>query len=197
MRRTARNRSGSPIQFREDTANIGRIEWQVNDRIRPIELPFEFLGARRLADHHRTRRGTLVEPRGDLIATRRELGSVDIAAIGDEVAAVFEYCRQHAAMFVRAVDAERAVLQVGAARSHGVVVIEALLPLGLLEQRLMRDRRAPADIADIDRARLIKRCGRETQHVNRERQIGARSTGDARHVLDAVTGSNKDVIKVR
>lgn len=73
------------VQLREDTANIGRIEWQVNYRIRPIELPFEFFGARRVADHHRTRRGTLVESRRDLITTRRELGFVDIAAIGNVV----------------------------------------------------------------------------------------------------------------
>src|SRR5713101_5968495 len=73
------------VQVREDPANIGRIEWHVNYRIRPVELPFEFLGARRLADHHRTRCGTFVEPRRDLITTRRELGLVDIAAIGDVV----------------------------------------------------------------------------------------------------------------
>src|SRR5215831_15880437 len=144
------------VQVRDDTANVGRIEWHVNYRVRPIELSFEFPGARRLADHHRTRGGTFIESRGDLITTRRELGLVHIAAISDVVAAVFEYCRQHAAMFVRAVDAERALLQVGATRSHGVVVVEALLPPGLLEQRLMGDRRAPADVADIDRARLIK-----------------------------------------
>jgi hypothetical protein len=127
----------------------------------------------------------------------RELGFVDITAIGDVVAAVFEYCRQHAAMLVRVVDAKRALLQVGATRSDGVVVVEALLPLGPREQRLMRDRRAPADVADIDRARLIERCRRETRHVNRKRQVGARSTGDARHVLDAVTEPKKDVVKGR
>jgi hypothetical protein len=68
-------------------------------------------------------------------------------------------------MFVRSVDAERALLQAGAIRSHGAVIVEALLPLGLLEQRLMRDRRAPADVADIDRARLIERCRRETSNI--------------------------------
>ncbi len=49
------------VQVREDTANIRRTEWHVNYRIRPIELSFEFFGAWRLADHYRTRRGTLVD----------------------------------------------------------------------------------------------------------------------------------------
>jgi hypothetical protein len=62
------------VQVRRDTANIGRIEWPVNYRIRPIELPFEFLGARCLADHHRTRRRTLVEPCRDLITTGPDSG---------------------------------------------------------------------------------------------------------------------------
>src|SRR5216684_1710931 len=100
-------------------------------------------------------------------------------------------------MFARAVDTERAVLQVRATRSHSVVVVKALLQLGLIEQRLMRDRRAPANVTDFDRARLIGGSRRETRHVNRERQVSARSTGDARHVRDAVTGPNKDVVKGR
>src|SRR5260370_32078974 len=76
----------------------------------------------------------------------------------------------------RADDTERAVLQVGATRSHSVVVVKALLQLGLIEQRLMRDRRAPANVTDVDRARLIGGSRRETRHVNRERQVSARST---------------------
>ena len=83
-----------------------------------------------------------------------------------------------------------------ATRSHRVVVVEALPPFGVIEQRLMRDRRATADVADIDRARLIKRRGRETRHVNGERQVGARSTGDARYVLNAVIGPNEDVVEI-
>src|SRR5262249_9860170 len=121
------------IKVRDDAANLGRIEWHVNYRIRPVELPLEFLAACRLPDHHCTRSGTLVEPSRDLIAPRRQLRLVDIAAMGDVVTGVFEYGREHAAMFVRIVDAERALLQVGAARGHGVVVIEAFLPLGPLE----------------------------------------------------------------
>jgi hypothetical protein len=33
----------------------------------------------------------------------------------------------------------------------------------------MRDRRAPAYVANLDRARLMARCRRETQYVNGER----------------------------
>src|ERR1700759_518627 len=55
------------FQVREYKVNVGRIEWHVNYRIRPIELLFEFLRARRLADHPRARRGTLVEPCTDLV----------------------------------------------------------------------------------------------------------------------------------
>jgi hypothetical protein len=181
------------IQVRENAANIGRIERHVDDRIRPIELLLEFLRAWRLADHYCACRGPLVEPRGDHIAACRKLGFIHIAAIGDVVAAVFEQCCQHTAMFVRAVDAERAVLPVGAARGHGVVVVEALPPLGVIEQRLMREGRAPAYVANLDRARLIGRSRRETRYVNGERQVGARSTGDARYVLNAVTDPNEDV----
>src|SRR5579871_220794 len=143
------------IQVREDMANVGRIEWRMDDCIRPIELPFEFFAARRLADHDRAGRSAFVEPARDLVATRRELRLVDIAAIGDVVAAVFQYRRQHPAMLVRVVDLERALLQVGAARSDRVVIVEAPRSLSLLKQRPMRYQRSPADIADLDRARLI------------------------------------------
>src|SRR5262249_54794017 len=113
------------------------------------------------------------------------------------VASVLEYCCQHAAMFVRTVDAERALLQVEATGSYRVVVVvEALLLFSLLEQSLMRDRGAPADIADMDRPRLIERSSREPRHINRKRQVGARSTGNACHVLDTVTVPKKDVIKI-
>src|SRR5215212_616998 len=98
-------------------------------------------------------------------------------------------------MLVRVVDAKRAVLEVDAARSHGVVVIEELPQLGVLEKRLMRYLRPPADIANLYRSRLIERCGRETRHVNRDRQIGTRPTSDACDFLDAVTASNKNVVK--
>ena len=63
-----------------------------------------------------------------------------------------------------------------------------------LQQRPMRDRGAPPDVADIDRTRLIGRRGRKPQHVGCERQVAARPAGDAlhhpqvraddRHVLD-------------
>ena len=46
-----------------------------------------------------------------------------------------------------------------------------------------------------DRARLIGQFGRKTRRVNRERQVAARPTSDARHVLDDVIGRNKDVVK--
>src|SRR5262249_20100384 len=97
-------------------------------------------------------------------------------------------------MFSRAVDSKRAATS---ARSHGVVVIEALLPLGLLEQRLMCDRRAPADVADMDRAWLIERYRRKTWHINSKRQVGARSANDARYLLDAVTVPDEDMVKGR
>src|SRR5215470_12349392 len=97
-------------------------------------------------------------------------------------------------MFLRVVDAEGAV---GASRSHGVVVVEALLPLGVIEQRLMRNGRAPADIADMDWAQLTGRGGGETRHVNGERQVGAGSARDACHVFDAVTLPDEDVVKRR
>ena len=164
------------IQVGENAANIRRIERHVDDRIGPIELLLEFLRARRLADHHCARRGPLVEPRGDLVATRRELRSVHIAAIGDVVAAVFEQCRQHAAMFVRTVDAERAVLQVRATRGHSVVVVEALPPLRVVEQRLMGDRRAPAYVANLDRARLIATM--QARNAVRQRRAAGRCTVD-------------------
>ena len=142
-------------QVCKDTANIRRIEGNVDHRIRPIELPFEFLRTRRLADHHRARSGALVEPRGNFIATRREFGIVDMAAVRDEVTTMFEYRRQHDAMFVRVVDAECALLQVEATRSHRIKIIEAPPALGVLQQRLMSDQGAPANVADIDRTRLI------------------------------------------
>ena len=78
------------VQISKDTANIGRIKWQVNDRIWPIELPLEFVAAWRLPQHHRASRGTFVETRRYLIAPCNELWSVDEAAVGDEVAAMFE-----------------------------------------------------------------------------------------------------------
>src|SRR5262245_66049722 len=93
------------VQVREDTTDVRPADRHVNDRIRPVELPREFLGAGCLSDHHRARRSPLIKSRGDLVTTSRELGFVDMAAVGDEVAAVLEYCRQHAAMFVRVVDA--------------------------------------------------------------------------------------------
>src|SRR6516165_8889693 len=155
----------------------------MNDGVRPIELPFEFVDTRRLADHHRACRGALIESRRHLFSAWSELGLVYIAPIGYVVSAVLEYCRQHAAMFGRAVDAERTLLHVGAARGHGVVVVKAVLPLCRLQKRLMCYWRTPADVADINRARLIRQFGRKTRHVNRERQVGAWPTGDARHVL--------------
>ena len=66
---------------------------------------------------------------------------------------------------------------------------------GFIEQRLMRNRRAPAQVANLDRARLIARCGRETQDISGKRQVGAWSAGDARYVLSAFTGPNEDVVK--
>src|SRR5882672_946609 len=78
------------VQLRKDTANIGSIKWQVNDCIWPIKLPLEYVAARRLPQHHCTCCGTFVETRRDLIAPCRELGSIDKAAIGNEVAAMFE-----------------------------------------------------------------------------------------------------------
>src|SRR4051794_35556210 len=98
-------------------------------------------------------------------------------------------------MLVRAVDAKRAVLEIDATRSHGVVIVEELLPLGVLEKRLMRYLRAPADIADLYRSRLIERCGRETRHVNPDRQIGTWATSDACDFLHTVTASNKNVVE--
>src|SRR5262249_22519023 len=147
-------------------ANVRRIEWEVNHGVRPIELPFESFRARGLADHHRAGGGALVESRRHLLAASSELRFVDIAPIGYVVAAVPEDCCQHTAMFLRVVNAERALLHVGATRGHGVVVVEkALLPLRRVQQRSMRYWRTSTDVADIDRARLIERCGREARHV--------------------------------
>src|SRR6516164_2046401 len=156
----------------------------MNDGVRPIELPFEFVGARRLADHHRACGSALIESRRHLLSARSEDRYVYIAPIGYVVATVLEYCRQHAAMLVRAVDAERTLLHVGAARGHGVVVVKAVLPRCRLQKRLMCYWRTPADVADINRARLIRQFGGKTQHVDRERQVTAWPTSDARHVLD-------------
>ena len=112
----------------------------MNNRIRPIELTLEFRGSRCVADHHRTRRGTLVETRGGLIPIRYVFGFVDPASVRKVVAAVLEQCRQHATMFLRIIDAERTLFHIGAARSHRIVIVETLLPLGFFQQRLMRDR---------------------------------------------------------
>ena len=59
----------------------------------------------------------------------------------------------------------------------------------------MRNLRAAADVADIDWPRLIGRRRREAQHVGRERKVAARSTGDTRHVLHAMTKPEKDMVK--
>ena len=58
---------------------------------------------------------------------------------------------------MRTVDMESAVLPVGTARGHSVVVVEAVPPFRLIKQRLMRHRRATTNIADLDRAGLIDR----------------------------------------
>ena len=148
---------GIGVQIGENAANIGGIERQVDNRIRPIELLLEFLRTRRLANHDCPCGRALVESGRDLVVASRELGFVHIAAICDEVAAAFEEAREHAAMFLRIIDVERAVLEVHAARNHGVVVIEALPSIRVLEQRLVGDLRAPADVANLDRAGLVAR----------------------------------------
>src|SRR5882762_1893371 len=96
------------------------------------------------------------------------------------------------AMFAGAVDAKRAV---GATRGHRVVVVKKLLPLGCIEKRLMRYRRPSAEIANFYWTPLIGRCGCETRHVNCDRQIRAWATRHACHLKNAVTASNKNVIK--
>src|SRR5712671_403407 len=98
-------------------------------------------------------------------------------------------------MLVRAVDTKCAVLEVYAARGHGIVVVEELLPLGFIQERLVRYLRSPADIANVYWTRPIEGGGRETRDVNRDWQIRARATCDACHLLDAVTASEKDVVK--
>src|ERR1700730_6901189 len=60
----------------------------------------------------------------------------------------------------------------------------------------MRDNRAPPDVADVNRARLVERRWRETQYVRSERQVGAGASGDARHVLEAMTETNEDVVEL-
>ena len=95
-----------------------------------------------------------------------------MAAIGDEVGAVFEQCRQHDAMFLRIVDPKRPLFQIGAARSDCIEIIEAPATLRLIQQRSMRDLRSPPDIADIDRAWQVDRLRRE---VARHRQQAAGS----------------------
>src|SRR5258708_3471472 len=112
------------VEISEDPTNIGRIEWHVNYRIRPVKLPFEFFGTRRLADHHRPRCGTFVEPRRELITARRELRLVDIAAIGEVVAGGLGYFRGHAAGVLRGIAPKRALLWVGAPPRPRVRVIE-------------------------------------------------------------------------
>src|SRR5882757_8334533 len=71
------------------------------------------------------------------------------------------------------------------------------MPLGVLEQRLMRDLRTPANVADVDRAVQIERSRREAKNVGRVGQIGAGSPGLTRHSLDAVVEPEKYVIEVR
>src|SRR6516165_1884765 len=101
---------GIVVEVREDTADIRRIEWHMNDRIWPIKLPREFLAAGRLADHDRACRDPFVKPRRDLFAAGCEFGIVNAAAMGDEVAAVPENARKHDAMIARTVDAKCAFL---------------------------------------------------------------------------------------
>jgi hypothetical protein len=48
------------------------------NRIRPIKLPYEFLFAWRLADHHGAGGSALVEPRRDFVAPGRELRIIDV-----------------------------------------------------------------------------------------------------------------------
>ncbi len=59
----------------------------------------------------------------------------------------------------------------------------------------MRNRRTPAEVADIYRAWPIKRCWRKPWHINREREVSARSTGNARHIIDVLTDPDEDMVK--
>ena len=56
----------------------------------------------------------------------------------------------------------------------------AAAPRGILQQRVVRDLRAAADIADFDRAGLpaFLRC--KAQHVAGERQVTAGTAGNTR-----------------
>ena len=99
--RAARSPLGIGVEIREDAADIGRIERQVNDASGQSNclLNWSLRGASPSITVPAA--APYVEPRRDLVAPRRELGSIDEAAIGDEVAAVLEQCRQQPAMLVR------------------------------------------------------------------------------------------------
>src|SRR5262245_66351828 len=100
---------GVAVQVRQDVADIWGVKRHVNDGVRPIELPLELRGARRLADHNRTRRSPLIEPGRNLFTARSKSRFVDLASVGEIEAAVLEQRRQHDAMLARAVDMKRSV----------------------------------------------------------------------------------------
>jgi len=72
-------------------------------------------------------------------------------------------------VLVRVLDAERALLLAVAARGDSVVVVEEATVTREAHERLMRDRRSPSDIGDVDRARGRVGIRREPKDIGRER----------------------------
>ena len=181
----------------EDRGRVGRIEGQPDDGVLPVELLAEFVGSGRLADQHRPCCDALVEARRDLLLPCEDLGLVHARAVRHVVAAPLEQVRQQEAMLARVVHAEGHLLSAVSARAHRVVVIEDASFARPLEQRRVRHRGSPSDVADVDHSRRRIGMGSEAEHVGGERQIGARSADDPGDFLDRLGGADKDVIELR
>ena len=82
--------SGIAVQLGKDIPDVGTIERDGNQRVLPIELTLKLFAARRLANHHGSGCGSLVESGGNFIAAGGELGSVHIASVGEKEAAAFK-----------------------------------------------------------------------------------------------------------
>ena len=94
------------------------IEGHVDHRIVPVELPLELVRARGFADHDRAGGNPFIEACGNIVAAGGEFGIVDMAAVGDEVAAVLRMVASIRRCSLRIVDAKGALLQVGAGSRH-------------------------------------------------------------------------------
>ena len=88
----------------------------MKNRVLPVELAAEVLGARRFAEHHCAGRRAFGEAPGDLVALAFIFGVAKLGAIGDEVAAATQGAGQQHAMGRWILDDEGALSLVMAAR---------------------------------------------------------------------------------